>query len=143
MRAGHPPGWCIHYRSPSGPKGERVTECAAGVSYDLWRRTPFAQRPCFLDREGKSKPGAVECAHLRRPTTQEMAENKAAEQINASAVLGVMAGVMDWTEDGRRTLECPICKGRLQVQRTSTPKGRNKMFVAAKCETDGCIQFLT
>jgi hypothetical protein len=63
---GHAARWCIHFRSI--PDHDT---CAVGVRYSAFGT--FQTRPCFLDETGASKPGAVPCEKLRRPTPKEIA----------------------------------------------------------------------
>ncbi len=52
---GYPAGWCIHYRSSHG--GETFTDCEAGIPFAVWNAVKFDTRPCFLGKDGESKPG--------------------------------------------------------------------------------------
>ncbi len=57
---GYPAGWCIHYRSSHS--GETFTDCEAGIPFAVWNATKFDARPCFLDKDGQSKP---RCSDMR------------------------------------------------------------------------------
>lgn len=69
---GYAAGWCIHYRYNRNVKTPAQDTCEAGVRYDKFYGIKFAVRPCFLDDKGQSKPDALLCEHLRRPTKEEI-----------------------------------------------------------------------
>ena len=48
--------------------------CEAGLRYSALGT--YKTRPCFLDETGASKPGAVPCERLRRPTPKEIAAHE-------------------------------------------------------------------
>jgi hypothetical protein len=68
---GYAPGWCIHYRYNHSLAPGQLDTCEAGVDYATFT-FKFDVRPCFLTQEGKSKPGAIACDKLRRPTPEEI-----------------------------------------------------------------------
>jgi hypothetical protein len=69
---GYAAGWCIHYRYNRNVNKPEDDTCEAGVRFDQFKGTKHDVRPCFLDDKGQSKPDALPCEHLRRPTTKEI-----------------------------------------------------------------------
>lgn len=143
---GYSAGWCIHYRGITGPRGEIVTSCEAGVEYATFRNAEgkrlAAQQPCFLDDHGRSKPGALHCEHLRRPTPEEIAAH---EQWLAGRIekLGkAMLGIASWRakHKGRshsEVVECPVCQGRLHLSIAAS-----NGHVHGRCGTAGCVAWV-
>lgn len=68
---GYPACWCIHYRVPGTSK-----RCGAGVKVDAFDWAGYDAVPCFLNERGESKQSALKCAHLRRPTPEEIEAHK-------------------------------------------------------------------
>lgn len=141
---GQRPGWCVHYRAPRiGNWGNGHDDCKAGVMFNTFDGVPFDQRPCFLDREtGESKPGAASCEHLRRPTVEEIAANKAWRGERMGKLGIVLSGIMPWREahkgkSASEVVECPACKGRLHLS-ISAYNGH----VHGKCETPDCVSWM-
>lgn len=143
---GYAPGWCIHYRGITGPHGERVTSCEKGIEYSSFRtadfKTNFAQQPCFLKDNGQSKPNALPCDHLRRPTAEEIAEHKKWIEKRMTLLLTVRAGIRSWRDrykgkSATEVVECPACKGRLHLS-IAAYNGH----VHGKCETEGCASWV-
>lgn len=143
---GYRAGWCIHYRSPSQGIGKPdLPTCEAGVEYKSVQPKvgpTFRGQPCFLDEKGQSKPDALPCDKLRRPTPEEIAahEKWAAERMGVLST--VMKGIMPWRQKhkGRshaEVIECPACKGRLHLS-ISSYNGH----VHGRCETDGCASWM-
>ena len=134
---GYPAGWCIHYRAPR----DQVTSCEAGVEYATFHATKFERRPCFLDQRGQSKPGAVTCQHLRRPTPEEIAAHAQWTKAHIDRLTTVMLGIADWRKRHRgraaaETVECPACKGRLHLSIAGNGHTRGR------CETEGCVSWM-
>jgi hypothetical protein len=140
---GYAAGWCIHYRHNRNPKTVHDNTCEAGVEYDLFKdQGKFPTWPCFLDEKGQSKPGALTCTLLRRPTTEEIAahEKWSAERLG---LLGkVMVGISSWRlahkgKSAQEVVECPGCGGRLHL----SISGYNG-HVHGHCETAGCVSWM-
>lgn len=140
---GYAAGWCIHYRGITGPRGETVTSCEAGVDYGAWRGIGHDRQPCFLDdKTGQSKPNAMPCPHLRRPTQGEIAAHEAWCKQRWERQAIVMVGIADWRKahkgkSAREVVECPACKGRLHLS-IAAYNGH----VHGKCETEGCVSWM-
>lgn len=138
---GYRDGWCIHYRSPSGPGGRKNTTCCeAGVEYSNFAGG-FHRQPCFLDK-GKSKPDALPCERLRLPTSEEIAAHEQWLNARMDNMRTVMLGIRPWREKhkGRshgEVIECPACTGRLHLS-IAAYNGH----VHGRCETDGCVSWM-
>lgn len=138
---GYAAGWCIHYRGI-----HKHDSCEAGVPYSTFRGDNFLKRtacqPCFLDEKGNSKPGAVPCEHLRRPTKEEIAlHNKwLKERMNMMVV--TQTTIAPWRkkhegESFAETVECPICQGELHLSISSYNN-----HVHGHCKTPGCVSWM-
>ena len=138
---GQAPGWCVHYR----PSTQHET-CGAGVRFtELWKDQPFHVRPCFLTPTGHSKPGALECPHLRRPTAQEIADYRAWMQSCMEVYAKVLEMIAEATWDGDHQTKqffCPACGKGLRVTRTVSRR-KDKVLLSGACETLGCFAFMT
>lgn len=139
---GYSAGWCIHYRGVSDGKGGFNTSCEAGVEYETVRGDKFARQPCFLDEKGQSKPGALSCELLRRPTAEEIAAHEEWREGQMKQMMAVMIGIHPWRKKhkGRshaEVVECPACKGRLHLSITAY-----NGHVHGRCETDGCASWM-
>ena len=137
---GYADGWCIHYRGISDGRGGTVTSCEAGVEYSTFAGN-FHRQPCFLNK-GQSKPDALPCEHLRRPTTKEinLHEIWLEERLNKMAT--VMTAILPWRQKhkGRshaETIECPACKGQLRLS-IAAYNGH----VHGHCSTEGCVSWM-
>jgi hypothetical protein len=131
--------WCIHYRPPSIANGDT---CEAGIAFSIFEGTTFAQRPCFLDAEGQSKPGALWCVALRRPTAEEIEAHEAWSEERSRKLMVVMVGIAPWrmehqNQNFAEVVECPECKGRLHLS-----IARSNSHVHAHCETEGCVSWM-
>jgi len=136
---GHAPGWCVHYQRPAGAP---EPSCDAGVPMTTWDKTPFALRPCYLTDSGESKPGAVECPHLRRPTKEEIDAHLLWRGKRLQLMATVMEGVYDWRvahrgKSASAIIECPACKGQLHVSIAA-----NNGHMSGRCETPGCAAWI-
>ena len=141
---GHRAGWCIHYcASPPHYKKDQSWICGAGVDMrKTWNGVKFDKRPCFLDDEGNSKLDAMPCEHLRRPTSEEIAEHEAWCEARMDNLRVVMIGISDWRKKHKgkshaEVIECPACKGRLHLSIAAV-----NGHVHGKCETDGCVSWM-
>jgi hypothetical protein len=130
--------WCIHFRDQM-----RNETCEAGVAYDTFRTggTPFKQQPCFLDK-GVSRPDALPCEHLRRPTPEEIAAHEEWADFRLDKLRRVMTAIQPWRKEHkgqsfREMIECPECKGRLHLS-IAAYNGH----VHATCETPGCVSWV-
>jgi len=137
---GYAAGWCIHYRGITGPRGETVTSCEAGVDYEAWRGIGHDRQPCFLDN-GQSRPDAAHCPHLRRPSPEEIAAHEGWLKQRQKLLGSVMVGIADWRrahkgKSAREVIECPACKGRLHLSIAAC-----NGHVHGKCETEGCVSW--
>lgn len=137
---GYSAGWCIHYRGISDGKGGRITSCEKGVEYSTFK--PPHLQPCFLTEKGESRPLALSCEHLRRPTAVEIALHEAWEAAHMDKMLTVLDAIRPWRErhKGRsfgEIIECPACKGRLQLS-ISAYNGH----VRGHCATEGCVSWM-
>jgi len=138
---GYAPNWCIYYRYNRDPKPGENT-CEAGIDLEAWHGTKFASRPCFLDERGQSKPDAMPCPKIRRPTAEEIAAHK--EWIEKRMTLQgvVMVGIAPWRsahkgKSASEIVECPACKGRLHLS-IAAYNGH----VHGRCETEGCVSWV-
>lgn len=141
---GYAPGWCIHYRGISDGKGGFITSCEKGVEYATFRGDgkTFKQQPCFLTKNGESRPDALPCEHLRRPTAEEIAAHEVWANARFSLLRTVMQGISAWraSHKGRsaqEVVECPGCKGRLHLS-IAAYNGH----VHGHCETVGCVSWM-
>jgi hypothetical protein len=137
-------GWCIHYRaSPAFHMKDKPWICGAGVDIDeAWAGVSHSKQPCFLDDRGNSKPDAVPCAQLRRPTPEEIAEYEAWRTGRMEKLTTVLRGIADWraTHKGNshyEIVECPACKGRLHLSITAC-----NGHVHGQCETPDCVAWM-
>lgn len=134
---GYAPTWCIHFRDAG-----RHDTCEVGVPYDTFRDTPFATRPCFLTETGESKPDALVCDQLRRPTPEEIALHKEWLDGRWAKMATVTVGIAPWREahkgqSASEVVECPACKGRLHLS-IAAYNGH----VHGRCETEGCVSWM-
>lgn len=139
---GYAAGWCIHYRSPSPAPGERVTACSAGVSHDTFHGVRFDLHPCFLTKEGKSKTGALECEHIRRPTSEEITAHEESWDRHLAKTMKTIAAIAPWRKANKgrshtEVIECPICQGRLHLSIAAV-----NGHVHAQCETEDCMSWM-
>ncbi len=139
---GHPATWCVHYRSPNGQNGEEVKTCDAGVTYAFFHGVKFDRRPCFLDTKGNSKPDAMACAHILRPTAEEIATHAKWVKERGQKVLAVIVAIEPLRKKyrgsgGAEVLACPGCAGKLRIV-----IARSNGHASAKCETPGCVEFM-
>ena len=143
---GYAAGWCIHYRSNRVPLGQTIKPeddtCEAGVRFDTLRGTKFDQRPCFLDKSGESKPDAIPCPHLRKPTPAEIEAHEGWINERMGLLGTVMQGILPWRnahkgKSASEVVECPACKGRLHL----SISGYNG-HVHGRCETTGCVSWM-
>lgn len=137
---GYRGGWCIHYKAPPllFERDQRHV-CEAGVDIETFQK--FDVRPCFLDN-GKSKPGALKCAHLRRPTQEEIAAHEQWHARRMNTLGAVMKAIEPWRKAHKgkshaETIECPACKGRLHLSIAAC-----NGHVHAQCETEGCVSWM-
>lgn len=136
-------GWCIHYRGITGSRGESVTTCEKGISYECWRTKETApHQPCFLDDKGHSKPGALYCQELRRPTPEEISAHETWAEDRMNRTIAVMNGIAGWRKahkgkSASEVVECPACKGRLHLS-IAAYNGH----VHGRCETEGCVSWM-
>jgi hypothetical protein len=139
---GYAAGWCIHYRYNRDLKGDADT-CEAGVSYSKFYGTKFETRPCFLDdKTGESKPNAVLCEHLRRPTAEEIALHEDWLEARMNRMRVVMLGIAPWRtahkgESAQEIVECPVCNGRLHLSIAAC-----NGHVHGHCETAECVSWV-
>jgi hypothetical protein len=145
---GYAAGWCVHYRSPVGGAGRPDHDtCEAGVAYDTFKtgdfKTRFAQQPCFLTEKGKSRPGALPCPNLRRPTPEEIAAHEAWVNQRLNMMRIVMPAILPWRKQhkGRNhaeTIDCPACKtGKLALSIAAS-----NGHVHGQCSTPGCVSWM-
>lgn len=137
-------GWCIHYRRPPFYYDEdKNWICGAGVNlHKAWEGVSHDKQPCFLDDKGNSKPGAVLCAQLRRPTAEEIATYDAWRVERTNKLGTVLAGIADWraAHKGKshgEIVECPACKGRLHLSIAAC-----NGHVHGQCETPDCVAWM-
>src|SRR5262245_4029881 len=136
---GYPAHSCIFAYFRKASRGSPYM-CEAGVNMDVWRKLKHEQMPCFLDQNGHSQPGAAHCAHLRRPTPEEIAAyEQVLKQLNEKIHIAI-ASVADWREahkgqSASTVVECPICKGRLHLSLTDND------CVQGDCENERCVRW--
>lgn len=144
--------WCIHYRYNRSPKTTADNTCEAGVRFDTFdpKVGPgfprYVVQPCFLSDKGESKPDAMPCEHLRRPTPEEIAahEQWAAERMNE---LGkVMTAILPWRKEQKakrvgasKVMDCPACNGAMTLSLSIS--GYNG-HVHGRCSTAGCVSWM-
>jgi hypothetical protein len=141
---GYAAGWCIHYRYNSRRKASEPDTCEAGVDYATFRndRKNLLHQPCFLTKTGESKPDALPCEHLRRPTPEEIAAHECWLNSRMQLQATVMAGIAPWRaahkgKSASEVVECPACKGRLHLS-IAAYNGH----VHGHCETQGCVSWM-
>lgn len=133
----HAPNWCTRYRATT-----QHGTCLAGVPYDAFHQVPFVRRPCFLTDQAESKPGAVACASLRRPTGTETAMWKTAARGSLERLFTVLAATAEWRDahqdqDAADIMDCPLCGGRLTIRITKI-----KNHMGGQCETPNCVSWM-
>ena len=139
----HPAEWCVHYRGISDRKGGFVDSCHAGVSYSAWRtKETRPHQPCFLDKSGNSKPNALPCEKLRRPTPDEIAANEKSWERRKNNLVAALTVIAPWRKANKGksasdVIECPICKGRLHLAIAAS-----NGHVHANCDTAGCVSWM-
>lgn len=142
---GYRGGWCIHYRYNRDAKTPEQNTCEAGVRYDSFAPKEggprYTVQPCFLDK-GQSKPDALPCEHLRRPTPEEMAASDKWSADRMSVLGTVMTGIKPWRDKWKgkshgEVVECPACKGRLSLS-IAAYNGH----VHGACATEGCASWM-
>src|SRR5574337_1358050 len=123
---GYAAGWCIHYRTPKLLPTDKHGDdtCEAGVPYEKFHGIKFGVRPCFLDKNGQSKPGAIPCEHIRRPTPEEIEDHEKWVSERMSLLGTVMKAIRPWRDahkgrSAHEVVECPACKGRLHLSISS------------------------
>jgi hypothetical protein len=139
-RAGDPgyaAGWCIHYRGI-----QDGDSCEKGVPYSTFTGHRTTGQPCFLTETGESKPGALPCAHLRRPTKEEITLHREWLAGRMNRMVTVQVAIAPWREKhaGKSLAEviaCPICSGRLHLSISS-----HNGHVHGRCETPQCISWM-
>lgn len=136
----HPPKWCVHYRYRDMRRVNYAT-CGAGVEYSTLEHLPFDRRPCFLTDKGASKPDAAPCAHLRRPTADEMAAYAHRVLSRLNEMSRMFEAIYPWRvqHDGtnyRETVTCPLCGGRLTLVMHTNG------HLDGRCATDGCVRWM-
>lgn len=149
MSKGHPARWCINYRVDKSPLDSTLPDrcpptCAAGVKYSDFDGNCFDRRPCFLDDKGQSKPNALQCPKIRRPTAQEILdyETWAAEQHEKHRV--VMKAIVPWRaawkgKSGCEKIDCPACGAKFGLSlRISRVNGH----VHGHCSTIECVSWM-
>jgi hypothetical protein len=147
---GYAPGWCIHYRAGKGGGDPMPKTCEAGVEYASFRaenfNLTFAQQPCFLTKAGESKPDAVPCKHLRRPTPEEIKAHEGWLNARWDKMRVVMTAIDPWRQEhqkankgGAQTIDCPACGGSKTLSMTIA--GVNG-HVHAHCKTEGCVSWM-
>ena len=130
------PARCVHYRNPG-----QHDACVAGVAYDTFHQVPFPRRPCFLTDDAASKPGAVACASLRRPTAVEIEMWKHKSLGSLHRLFAAIAATAEWREQnagksGKTSLPCPTCGKPLQVVISRDGS------MAGACETLDCTKWI-
>lgn len=132
---GYASGWCIHFRS----MGQHET-CEKGVRYDSFSGEDknMTRMPCFTRPDG---PRAY-CEHRRLPTAKEIADHEewVVKQMDKLAI--VMKAIAPWRKKWKgvnhgEVIECPICKGRLQLMHS----GINN-HIHGSCHTEGCVAWM-
>lgn len=139
---GYAAGWCIHYRYNRDAKAGQPNTCEAGVDYEAWRGIRHEMQPCFLDDKGRSKPAAMPCPSLRRPTPEEIAAHEIWLDARMNKQGIVMVGIAGWRkahkgQSARDVVECPACKGRLHLSIAAC-----NGHVHGRCESEGCVDWM-
>lgn len=138
---GYAARWCIHYRSP-----QDAETCEAGVPYSRFRppHGVWSRQPCFLDDKGESKPDAVSCEKLRRPTPEEIALHEGWLRERLEKIGKAMQAILPFRERVKREgrgfsgeIECPVCAGRLRF----SIAGSNG-HAHVHCSTEGCVSWM-
>jgi hypothetical protein len=143
---GYRAGWCIHYRPPTGfgPGGKGHDDCEAGVRYDTFAQPRIRTQPCFLTDKGESKPDALPCEKLRRPTPEEIAAHEKWSEDRMGAFGKVMTTILPWRKankgkNARTTMDCPAC-GAAQSLHLSISAFNG--HVHGRCDTAGCVTWM-
>ena len=147
---GYAATWCIHYRSPSCGLGNAdLTTCEAGVEYKSVQPKAgptFRDQPCFLDDKGQSKPGALPCEKLRRPTPEEIEAHEQWWKDRMDGMSKVMTAILPWRTEhkkkrigGAQTIDCPACGGAKTLSMTIAAYNGH---VHARCATAGCVSWM-
>lgn len=147
---GYAPGWCIHYRYNRDPKTPAENTCEAGVRYDIFAPKEggprYPQQPCFLTDKGDSKPEAMPCEHLRRPTKEEIALHEEWRNGRLSALGKVMTAIRPWRDEhtkkrigGAQTIDCPACGGDKTLSMTIAAYNGH---VHGRCKTPNCVSWM-
>jgi hypothetical protein len=147
---GYAAGWCVHY---GFDRKQSKSICEAGLDPERFRTSGQWVRqeggpslmdvqPCFLTDAGESKPGALPCECLRRPTPREIAEHNDWQNGRVERLGKVMEFIAPWRKrhKGKSAAEvvgCPICHGRLHIQ-IAAYNGH----VRGKCATPGCVEWV-
>ncbi len=143
---GYAPGWCIHYLGISDGKGGFRTKCEKGIEYSIFKEpgTGFTGRaPCFLNDRGESKPGAMPCEHLRRPTPDEISAHKQWMDQRIKLITVALQASADFRKANKgksnsTTIDCPACKtGKLSMTIAAC-----NGHVHGHCSTEGCVSWM-
>ena len=148
--SGYAASWCIHYRSPSQGFGKpNLTTCEAGVEFKSVQPKAgptFREQPCFLTDKGESKPDALPCEKLRRPTPEEIAAHEKWWEARTGDMAKVMTAIMPWRTEhkkkrigGAQTIDCPACGG---IKTLSMTIAAYNGHVHARCKTEGCVSWM-
>lgn len=135
---GYAAGWCIHYLGISDGKGGWRAACEKGIEYKTF--DPRSRQPCFLTKAGESKPDALPCQHLRRPTPEEIAEHEEWVEARMTMTGQAMKRCRDHAAGKRGVngvVECPQCKGKLHY----SIAGSNG-HLWGNCETADCLSWM-
>lgn len=133
-------GNCIHYT------GTQHDCCKAGVAYgDLVDResSGWAMRlPCWTSTMAHAaKFEKVDCAKYTDPTDAEIAADTAETAVIMARIWLVMPVVSVWRKKAlmgkQEVIECPACKGRLNLSQSSY-----NGHVHGACETEGCVRWM-
>ena len=122
---------------------DKTWNCGAGVDLNTaWHGVKFDNRPCFLDKQGNSKPDAHPCEHLRRPTADEIALAEAYTKKRMDMTMMALKAVYPFREwnkgkSAAECIECPVCKGKLHL----TIAAYNG-HVHGRCETPNCVAWM-
>lgn len=148
-------GTCIHFN------GVQNDMCKRSISYAVnW---PNGPKPCikFLHKSSRGgtylKPGelpaetrpfpgvekAKPCPFFQEPTSEEVQADREELEAAWARTIAAIKVAGDWrvrpkpAADRNEVVECPVCKGRLNLSQSAY-----NGHVHGKCETEGCVSWM-
>lgn len=113
------------------------------MNTERWR---FQTQPCFLTDAGESKPDAMPCEHLRRPTPEEIGLHEAWRVERLVDLCKVFEAIKPWVDEhraagkgGTQVFDCPACGGTKTL--TASIAACNG-HVHGHCATEHCVSWM-